>query len=480
MLKPSYKRLFLLALAVLTASCDQAPKPLMPVSQTGELVVITRAGPTTYYKDSTGVESGLEFELASRFAKHLNVKLRIVVADRFSEIIPALMKHQAHMAAAGLSVTDGRKHVIVYGPPYQTVQEQAAYNVDTSDPIRTAKDLLGKRIEVVAGSSYVERLLELKKKYPMLQWIEKPSTETEDLLARLDSGETDVVIADSHIINITRNFFPNLAAGFALAGEEQLAWAFPKDVEPQLLRAAQQFFKQIKQDGTLKKLLDRYYGHISRLTRADREMFLQRIHTILPKYRRLFEEAQENTDVDWRLLAAIGYQESHWDPFATSPTGVRGLMMLTEDTADRMGVSNRLDPRQSILAGARYFVLMRDSLPDDIEEPDRSWLALAAYNVGIGHLADARVLADKQKLDPDSWADVKRTLPLLSRPQYASQLKYGFARGGEPVIFAENIRSYYDILQRFEKPYVPLFAPLGDKSKYRLGQQEQPKLKAAS
>jgi membrane-bound lytic murein transglycosylase F len=156
------------------------------------------------------------------------------------------------------------------------------------------------------------------------------------------------------------------------------------------------------------------------------------------------------------LLAAIGYQESQWNAFATSPTGVRGVMMLTGDTADRMGVANRLDARQSILGGARYLMTMKEMLPSRIPEPDRTWLALAAYNQGEGHMEDARRITRARDGNPDSWADVKEALPYLGRGTYAKAMKYGYARGGEALDFAENIRSYYDILLRLEPEYHPL------------------------
>ncbi|MDP3123304.1 MAG: transglycosylase SLT domain-containing protein, partial [Thiobacillus sp.] len=183
---------------------------------------------------------------------------------------------------------------------------------------------------------------------------------------------------------------------------------------------------------------------------------LQRRPLRLPEFRQHFQEAQTLTGIDWRLLAAIGYQESQWNPLATSTTGVRGLMMLTGQTADRMGVSNRLDPHQSILGGARYLALMKDALPARIVEPDRTWLALAAYNQGQGHMEDARRIAQARGGDPDSWADVKEALPYLSRGTYSNVTRYGYARGGEALHFAENIRNYYDILLRLEPEYNPL------------------------
>jgi membrane-bound lytic murein transglycosylase F len=196
----------------------------------------------------------------------------------------------------------------------------------------------------------------------------------------------------------------------------------------------------------------------------DVEGFMVATNGVLPKFRRHFHRAQELTELDWRLIAAIGYQESHWDPLATSPTGVRGLMMLTGETADRLGVTDRLDPKQSILAGARYVNYLKDTVPDRIPEPDRTWIALAAYNIGYGHLEDARILAKKKKLNPDSWTDLKATLPLLAKSEYHEEVKHGYARGGETVIFVENVRTYYDILARFEKPYQRVFSTTAAKS----------------
>jgi len=171
------------------------------------------------------------------------------------------------------------------------------------------------------------------------------------------------------------------------------------------------------------------------------------VQSRLPRYRQWFEEAATHVGEHWRLLAAIGYQESKWDPDAVSPTGVKGLMMLTESTAQQIGVSDRTDPKQSIRGGAVYFSSVRDKIPARILEPDRTWLALAAYNVGFGHLEDARVLAQTAGRDPDSWQDVRAFLPLLAQEYWYAQTKRGYARGWEPVRFVDNIRSYLDILE---------------------------------
>src|SRR6185436_20330106 len=226
---------------------------------------------------------------------------------------------------------------------------------------------------------------------------------------------------------------------------------------------AREFFLRITFDGTLKRLLERYYGHVKRLDRMDIANFLERMRTVLTRYAPMFKEAQDLTEIDWRLLAALGFQESHWDPAAVSPTGVRGLMMLTSETADRMDVADRMDPRETIIGGAQYLLELKDTLPGRIQEPDRTWLALAAYNVGYGHLEDARVLTQRRGQDPDSWPDVRANLPLLAQERYFTTLKRGYARGWEPVGFVRNVQTYAELL-RWMVSDEPPSAPPGKKA----------------
>ncbi len=138
------------------------------------------------------------------------------------------------------------------------------------------------------------------------------------------------------------------------------------------------------------------------------------------------------------------------------------LMQLTEDTAKRMGVTNLLDPAQNVLAGARYLNDLKERLPERIQEPDRTWLALAAYNIGLGHLEDARVLAQRQGLDPDHWTNVKKVLPLLALPEHYEKAKLGYARGGMPVAFVDRVRGYYDVLLAHQPSHRAAAAPFTD------------------
>jgi membrane-bound lytic murein transglycosylase F len=239
---------------------------------------------------------------------------------------------------------------------------------------------------------------------------------------------------------------------FEIASPSQLAWTFAPDSDNALFEAAGKFFTRIQRDGTLDQLLDRHYGHNERLGTIDAAAFLAAAQTTLPLYRPMFEEAEQITGIEWRLLAALAYQESHWDPLATSFTNVRGMMMLTGETATRMGVTDRLDAHASIIGGARYLEMLKDQLPARIPEGERIWFALAAYNQGIGHLEDARVLAARAGANPNAWLEVRKFMPLLARPEYVDQTKYGYARGGEAVALAETVHLYYDMLKRMDVP----------------------------
>ena len=196
--------------------------------------------------------------------------------------------------------------------------------------------------------------------------------------------------------------------------------------------------------------MHRHYSHVEKFNYSDIRTFTRRVETHLPKYEKLFKEAAIRVGFDWRLLASIGYQESLWNPRAKSPTGVRGLMMLTRATARQMKVKNRLDPAQSIRGGAEYIARVHKKVPQRIPEPDRTWLALAAYNVGFGHVEDARIITQRHGGNPDRWIDVKESLPLLARKKWFEQTKYGYARGWEPVKYVENIRQYFAYLTDFE------------------------------
>ncbi len=451
-------RLIIIFAVLLLTACQKPVKPLPDPRESKEIVVVTHNGPNTYYIDGNDQIAGLEYDLATKFAESLGPEysVRFVLVDNITEVIPTLLKGEAHFAAADLSITHLRKHLVQFAVPYQNVQQHIVYNTEINKAPKKIEDLIGKDIAVPAGTSYAERLAEKAQNYPKLEWRALEKVSADELMEQVAEGLLDYTVSDGHLVAMLRNYYPNLGIGLALGKEEQIAWAFPKTGNRWLYDQANLYFARIQQDGTLRNLIDRYYGHSERLDTLDVTTFLKRTRTLLPLYIDLFKEAQEITGLDWRLLAAVSYRESHWDRLNTSPTNVRGLMMLTEATADMLGVTDRLDARQAIMGGARYIIMLRDTIPKRVPEPDRTWMALAAYNIGYAHLEDARVLAQRMKLNPDSWADVKKTLPLLNKVEYYSTVKYGFARGGAPVIFVESIRTYHKILEKYEPPHSPL------------------------
>jgi membrane-bound lytic murein transglycosylase F len=437
------KALLAIIATLFLGTCSQPPTVLEEILNAGELRVVTRNLPSTYYLGAAGPQ-GPEFDLASRFAADLGVSLYIYSVPNAADVVRELESRRAHIAAAGLTRGMRLPRGTGFGPPFQQVKEHLIYRQGESRP-KMLQQVLSRHIEVVENSVHAQTLEQLRQRHPNLSWVENPATETEELLYRLSRREFDYTVADSNEFAIGRAFHPEIRIAFDLSGGKSLAWALDAR-DASLLSRVTAFYASIKAEGRLASILDTYYASTERFDYIQARVFIDDIRTRLPQYRHWFREAAAEVGVDWRLLAAIGYQESHWNPTATSFTGVRGMMMLTEETARALGVTDRLDPRQSIFGGARYLVRMRNQLPSRILEPDRTWMTLAAYNVGIGHLEDARILTQMHGKNPDLWDDVREHLPLLTQQKWYTRVKRGYARGWEPVRFVDNIRSYADIL----------------------------------
>ncbi len=437
--------LFYTLVAVLIGTCSSPTSVLDQVLEVGELRVVTRDSPTTYFVGPEG-PGGPEFDLVQGLADDLGVKLVIYSVDSISEILPHLISGESHMAAAGLSITKSRREYLSFGHPYDAVDMHLIYKLGTGKP-RSFEQVLGRSIEVVASSSHSEMLAYLREIYPDLEWLENADVEVADLMQKVARGELDFTVADSSEFNIQRHFYPDLRVALDLEISDPIAWAYRKGDGDSLLARADEYLIRSDRSGLLAQVHDRYYGHTKKFDYVGTRAFIRHFDSRLPRYRPWFEEAAGMNDLDWRLVAAIGYQESHWRSHAVSPTGVRGIMMLTQATADYLDVEDRMDPESSIFGGARFYARQTQRLPDSVVEPDRTWMALAAYNVGFNHIKDARQIVEWQGGDPDTWIDLSQALPLLARREWYSRVKYGYARGWEPVLYVNNIRSYYNILR---------------------------------
>ena len=439
----------LLIFAALVAIPFYSEKPLNQleaIQQRGELRVLTLNAASTYYEDANGL-NGFEYHLAKLFADHIGVSLSMIVVHKFADLYPELLFDSADMAAAGLSKLDAiNSPYIGYGPAYHQVSQQVVYRKGELSRPKSLNDLDDGTLEVIAGTSHARLLMTLQKDYPDLSWSSNRDIATEELIELVEEGLIDYILADSHEIALQRRFYPELRIAFELGKPKLLRWAFKKSPDKSLLKAMESFFETIKQDGRLDQLIHRHYSHVAKFNYSDIQTFMTHARERLPQYQAIFQREAEAQGLDWRLLAAIGYQESLWNPKAKSPTGVRGLMMLTQDTARHVKIENRLDPEQSIQGGAIYFKQVLDKIPDRIPQPDRTWLALASYNVGFGHLEDARKITQINNGDPDKWIDVRENLPLLGRKKWYKDTEHGYARGWEPVKYVANIRKYYDLL----------------------------------
>lgn len=440
---------FLVCLFLTSCEGSLFPSTLDKIKSRGEIVVITRNSPTSFFENADGQHEGIEYHMAMAFAAHLNVKARFVVGSTAAGMLDALDKKEGDFVAGGLTRTDDRLEFYEFGPEYQRVEQQLICRRNNGSIPKSLNDLSGIRIWVSKNTSYENQLSRLESEFPGLKWTSSQDLGTEDLLEMVWRREISCTVSDSNIFAINRRYYPELVLAFSLAKPEPLSWVLNKN-SVELKEAMNEWFEKFSSEDQMKILLERYYGFVDgEYDYVGTVKFHQAVGKTLPKYREWFEQAGEKYSLDWKLLAAVSYQESHWNPRAKSPTGVRGIMMITLPTAKQLGLKNRLDPQSSIFAGAKYLAKLRDRLPDHIVEPQRTWMALAAYNMGYGHFRDARVLAEKLDKNPDRWDELEMVLPLLSRKKYYRDLRHGYARGGQALHYVNNIRDYKEQLSGF-------------------------------
>lgn len=452
----------LLLAAIGLSACDSSGDPLERIQDRGELRFITRNGQSTYYLGRDG-PTGFEYDLAAALAEALGVELVVQQSFTLDRLFEALRRGEADIAGAGLSLTDQRRDAFASSIPFASQQPQVIYKVGEAKP-RRIEDLRGRKIVVMEHSSHVEMLEELKAGgHDWLIWTSFDTSDPMELLVRVRDDQADVAVIDSRDFLLQQSLVPRLERAFDIGAQRDIVWFLDPSMEGSaLMTRINDFLAEQQSSGALAALTQRHFYRDTEISRVDSQTFVGSIRRNLNDYRGLIEEVAREHQIPWELLAAVSYQESHWNPEATSRTGVRGMMMLTRPTARELGVTDRTDPAQSLHGGARYFKSLRRRLPNDIAEPDRSWMALAAYNIGMGHLSDARILTERRGGDPHLWEDVMDSLPLLQEGEYYRDLRYGYARGLEALRYVQNIRHYYNILRwqtaRDARPIPPIDA----------------------
>lgn len=445
----------LLPLIVIMAGCSQGEsestsisktaEQLAPPQETGVLEVATRNGATTYYLDRHQNPIGPEFSLVSRFAESKGWTVNWTMYDSTAEVLQALEAGNTHLAAAGLTHLPSRTERFTRGPAHTEITEQLVCHRDMRPMPRKPESMPEVSIAVTADSSYVETLNKLASEHEVITFAEDDSRTTEVLLSEVAEKDIDCTVADSNIVQVMRRHFPHLEVAMNLTQGNNLGWYLPAGSDD-LAGTTREWMNSTDGDEAIGYIESRYYAYIGEFDFVDLRALNRRINDRLPDFIDRFAEAETTTGMPADLLAALSYQESHWDPAAVSPTGVRGIMMLTRNTAESLGVMDRLDPVAAIDGGARYLADRHRRLPDTIPEPDRTFLALASYNIGRGHLLDARQLARDLGKNPDSWDDMKEVLPLKADKRYYPSTRYGYARGYEPVHYVQRIRNYRDVI----------------------------------
>jgi membrane-bound lytic murein transglycosylase F len=404
--------------------------------------MITQNSANTYYlyRDEP---HGFEYELAREFARYLDVDLEVITPG-WIEMFEKLTWGEGDFIAAGVTILPSRQVRFDFSSPYLKVRQQVIVHRN-NDAVTGIDDLVGRTVHVRAGTSYQKRIAELREEGLDIDLVLVPDLPTELLIGQVARSEIEITVADSNIALLNRRYDPDIRIAFPISEEQSLGWVV-RNGDLDLVTAVNGFLDQARKDGTFQDIYDRYYDNRVLLGPVDATAFAEKVRTRLPRYEEMIRIQADLYGFDWRFIAAMIYQESHFNPRARSYTGVRGLMQITQATAREMGVTDRIDPKESIRAGIKYLAKIADRFEDIEDERERLLFALAAYNVGYGHVRDAQKIAGGKGLDPHSWSDLKKVLPLLARPEYHRQTRYGYARGTEPVRYVEHILTYYDIL----------------------------------
>ncbi len=441
----------LIVLLALMAGCEGplVRNDLEALKARGELVFITRNNAACYYEGPYG-PTGFEYDLAKAFADHLGVKVRPLVIEEEAEMVAALHRGEADLIAAGLPFGKQSARLVPLGPGYHKIR-QLLIGRRGGPEIRKIEELGDHTIWMTGSSTRLDLLRDLKGAHSGLNWQIMSDFSSEELLQMVWNRAVPLALVESTTVSMNQRYYPELTIRLQLGEPQDLAWA----VHPQnrhLMAAVRAWFALPATQDRIKGLNEHYYSHLQDFDYVDLVRFRERIANRLPQYRQHFEEAAALYALDWQLVAAQAYQESHWDPNAVSFTGVRGIMQLTQDTAKTIGVQNRLAVKETIFGGTRYLARLHRMLDDQIAEPDRTFMALAAYNIGFGHLRDARRLAMRLNKPADTWYGIRGVLPLLRQKKFYTTLERGYARGDEAVQYVDRIRTYHRILNNTLAP----------------------------
>lgn len=434
---------------------------LEAIKKRGVLRVLTRNNSSNYFI-VRGQEWGFQLELTRAFAEHLGLRVEMVVPSSRSELIPKLLEGEGDLIAAGMTVTATRALDVLFTHPVTEWRRVIATHPLTVKPLSAIDDLPSFVLHVSHRSTTygMARELEQQLGVPLLLQDVDSEMEMEEMLRRVSSGEFEATIADENLVELEAGTGSEVAARIPIGEPLPKAWAARTD-SPQLHAAASEWLARKRKDGFIKILYEKYFRPQARLAKAAKNFELRadesgRISPFDATLRSLGKEV----GIDWRLLAAVAMRESRFDPKAKSPFGACGLMQVMPATAIEHGklsgakeqIAQRLiaDPQLNLRVGAKYLRWLMERFDrDGIAQKEQIHFALAAYNVGLGHIHDARALAEQIGKNKSVWFDnVEAALRLKADPKWHEKTRLGFCRAAEPIQYVREIQGLYDLYVR--------------------------------
>jgi membrane-bound lytic murein transglycosylase F len=388
-------------------------------------------------------------------AKDLKLRLELVVPPSHEQLIPWLLEGRGDLIAASLTKTPDREQQVAFSKPYLFTDELLVRKAGGSmASIKEPKDLCTKSVHVRASSAYKKTLEQLASKLGCQIKIvpESEEVETEETLEKVWEGVIPLTVADSFILDVERAYRSALEPVFAINGDAKNEIAFAVRPANKALRDyldgfVKKTYRGVEYNVAKKKYFESPRDMVQALEKQDAKSGQ------LSKYDPIIRNYSKQYGFDWRLMAAQAYAESHFDPEAKSWVGAIGLFQVMPATGQSLGFSNLHDPDQGTHAGIKYVDQLMRQFEPDLDYKQRVRFALAAYNVGMGHVIDARRLAADRGLDPNHWfKNVEAAMLLLGKPQYAKSARHGFCRGTEPVEYVSRIQTSYDEYSKLLPP----------------------------
>ncbi len=413
------------------------------------LRVLTLKNPLVYQKNHDGKYSGIDYDLLQNFAEFSGIKFIFSVRPDEASLMASLARGEGDLAVGRLRGEIRTRQGYILGPAYE--ETHLSLFCRNNLKIFHIKDLHKKSVGLLEKDNDLLIENRLKLLVPEISLQKIVNLNAHQLFKMTAQGILDCAFAEDLEGRFFSRIYPNLVKVRSVINNYSLNWILqPEHSDLQI--SMDQWFQRATRQDEIMRIHTRYQSFFDALKVHDIKTFIKSIQNKLPEYEYTFKEAGRFYKTDWRLLGAIAFQESHWMPGAQSFTGVRGLMQLTEDTAKMAGIRDRTDPTESIWGGAFYFKYLWNRLPKTVHHNDRLALALAAYNIGYGHLLDAQNLVLEKGRNPYSWRDIKAVLPRLADPDEAKNLKYGLARGFETIDFVERVRGYHNVWKYLDTP----------------------------